>query len=303
MGRLNDEQTQALLTGVELEDGPAKCEKVEDGGGDEDSANHWYNVSLKEGRNREVRRLFEALGLAVSRLIRVRYGPIAMPSMLKRGDVIEMEPNDVNGLLKSIGLKANAGGAQGAETEPSERPRQHGPQQGAPQGKGPRPGQRGRRRGPPGAAVQGNVQRNGPGNADRDGRGSALRKAISSVLPMATRIAARTATRNDPGTARGRAPDRAMRSGAGRVRDKAIRKASVPAVSSVARLVMRRARHRGMSSAGHRADRASRSDAAREAEAVQNRRRTCRRTSALRAIGASATSPRARRDASRLCRS
>ena len=79
MGRLNDEQTHALLTGIELEDGPAKCEKVEDGGGDDDSANHWYNVALKEGRNREVRRMFEALGLAVSRLIRVRYGRISMP--------------------------------------------------------------------------------------------------------------------------------------------------------------------------------------------------------------------------------
>ena len=61
MGRMTDEQTQALLTGVQLEDGPATCEKVEDGGGEEEGANHWYHVVLKEGRNREVRRLFEAL--------------------------------------------------------------------------------------------------------------------------------------------------------------------------------------------------------------------------------------------------
>ncbi len=123
MGRLTDEQTHALLTGIELEDGPAKCEKVEDGGGEEESANHWYNVSLKEGRNREVRRLFEALGLAVSRLIRVRYGRIAMPSSLKRGDVLELEPNDVNALLRSIGLKANAGGTQAAEGDSQGPPR------------------------------------------------------------------------------------------------------------------------------------------------------------------------------------
>jgi 23S rRNA pseudouridine2605 synthase len=175
MGRLTDEQTHALLTGIELEDGPAKCEKVEDGGGEEESANHWYNVSLKEGRNREVRRLFEALGLAVSRLIRVRYGRIAMPSSLKRGDVLELEPNDVNALLRSIGLKANAGGTQAAEGDSQGPPRQHGPQdrpQGQPHGKGQRPGQRGRRRGPPNAAGQGNVQRNGPGNGNREAQGA-----------------------------------------------------------------------------------------------------------------------------------
>ena len=91
MGRLTDEQVRALLTGVELEDGPAKCTKVEDGGGDEESSNHWYNVALREGRNREVRRLFEALGLTVSRLIRTRYGRVSMPTVAKRGDVIEME--------------------------------------------------------------------------------------------------------------------------------------------------------------------------------------------------------------------
>ena len=65
MGRLSDEQVHALLTGVELDDGPAKCDQVEDGGGEEEGANHWYRVVLKEGRNREVRRLFEALGLTV----------------------------------------------------------------------------------------------------------------------------------------------------------------------------------------------------------------------------------------------
>jgi 23S rRNA pseudouridine2605 synthase len=143
MGRLSDEQVHALMHGVELEDGPAKCEKVEDGGGDEDSANHWYNVSIKEGRNREVRRLFEALGLTVSRLIRTRYGRIAMPSVLKRGDVLELEPPDVQLLLQSVGLKAG-GGAQpgpvkqgkagGAGAPGNARHGQHGSRPGQRQG-------------------------------------------------------------------------------------------------------------------------------------------------------------------------
>ena len=172
MGRLTDEQRQALLTGIELEDGPAKCETVEDGGGEEDSANHWYNVSLKEGRNREVRRLFEALGLAVSRLIRVRYGRIPMPSSLKRGDVLEMEPQDVNALLRSIGLKANAGGdaAAGAGNAPGDQPspQDRPPQRTPGQGKGPRPGHRGRRRGPPSLSGNSAQQRNDSGNTNRD---------------------------------------------------------------------------------------------------------------------------------------
>jgi 23S rRNA pseudouridine2605 synthase len=109
MGRLSDEQMQALTTGVQLDDGPARCEKVSDGGGDEDGANHWYHVVLKEGRNREVRRLFEALGAMVSRLIRTRYGMIAMPAMLKRGQIVELESGDVDALIASAGLRANAG--------------------------------------------------------------------------------------------------------------------------------------------------------------------------------------------------
>jgi pseudouridine synthase len=82
MGRMSDEQMQSLLSGVTLDDGVARCEKVEDGGGEEEGANHWYHVVLKEGRNREVRRLFEALELPVSRLIRTRYGTLAMPALL-----------------------------------------------------------------------------------------------------------------------------------------------------------------------------------------------------------------------------
>jgi 23S rRNA pseudouridine2605 synthase len=118
MGRLADEQMLALTTGVELEDGPAKCESVVDGGGEEEGANHWYHVVLKEGRNREVRRLFEALGLTVSRLIRTRYGTLSMPSVMKRADTLELEPAEVAAVMETAGLKVQGG--------PPGQPRQGG---------------------------------------------------------------------------------------------------------------------------------------------------------------------------------
>jgi pseudouridine synthase len=116
MGELSEDQVQELKIGVELEDGPVRCEKLVDGGGE--GANHWYHVVIKEGRNREVRRLFEALGLMVSRLIRTRYGVISMPSVAKRGDVLELEQAEVATLIKSVGLKM-AGGAVSAAAKPS----------------------------------------------------------------------------------------------------------------------------------------------------------------------------------------
>jgi len=115
MGRLTDEQMQALTTGIPLDDGPARCEKVSDAGGDDDGSNHWYHVVLKEGRNREVRRLFEALGLMVSRLIRTRFGALAMPSALKRGQLSELEPADVEAIVASAGLRP-------AQARPGPRP-------------------------------------------------------------------------------------------------------------------------------------------------------------------------------------
>ena len=133
MGRLTDEQMNALVTGVELDDGPAKCEKVEDGGGEEEGANHWYHVVLKEGRNREVRRLFEALGLTVSRLIRTRYGTLAMPSVMKRADTLELEPAEVAAVLESAGLKMQ-GGPQGPQRIAGDKANRGRHQGGRPQG-------------------------------------------------------------------------------------------------------------------------------------------------------------------------
>lgn len=110
LGQLTPEQMQRLTAGVELKDGIAKVDSIVAVGGK--GANQWYRLVLKEGRNREVRRLFEALGLTVSRLIRVRFGPIAMPAWLKRGMLRELSEEEVKTLLKEcgLGLPAGAGG-------------------------------------------------------------------------------------------------------------------------------------------------------------------------------------------------
>src|SRR5262249_46923896 len=91
VGRLTPEHEKALLEGVSLDDGVARVSSLADAGGEEEGTNHWYKLVLPEGRNREVRRLFEALGLTVSRLIRTRYGVVSMPPQLKRGQVQELE--------------------------------------------------------------------------------------------------------------------------------------------------------------------------------------------------------------------
>ena len=106
LGELSEEQMQALRTGVQLEDGPAHLDSIEDAGGQ--GSNHWYNVVLSEGRNREVRRLFEALRLTVSRLMRVRFGPIALPSHLKRGQTLELDQAEIARLLAALELQPQA---------------------------------------------------------------------------------------------------------------------------------------------------------------------------------------------------
>jgi 23S rRNA pseudouridine2605 synthase len=98
LGELSQEQMDTLTSGVELEDGSAHVESIFAAGGE--GANHWYQLVLKEGRNREVRRLFEAIGLTVSRLIRVRFGPIGMPPKLKRGMQMELTDAQVAEVMK-----------------------------------------------------------------------------------------------------------------------------------------------------------------------------------------------------------
>ena len=97
VGELNRDQLERLRTGIPLSDGSARCELVRDEGGE--GTNHWYRIVLKEGRNRVVRRLFEALGLTVSRLMRVRFGVVTLPPRLKRGQVSALPPAEVKQLL------------------------------------------------------------------------------------------------------------------------------------------------------------------------------------------------------------
>ncbi len=92
LGQLTDEQIASLTEGIQLEDGLARFDTLADAGGE--GVNHWYRVTLSEGRNREVRRMFEAVGLTVSRLMRVRYGPVELPARLKRGMWMEMPEAD-----------------------------------------------------------------------------------------------------------------------------------------------------------------------------------------------------------------
>lgn len=98
LGELSEGQMLQLTQGIELEDGEARFESIYSTGGE--GANKWYQVVIKEGRNREVRRLFEALHLAVSRLMRVRFGPLALPSRVKRGQMLKMEQKEVVKLLE-----------------------------------------------------------------------------------------------------------------------------------------------------------------------------------------------------------
>ncbi|NOT69214.1 MAG: pseudouridine synthase [Methylophilaceae bacterium] len=102
-GELTEEQLLQLTQGIELEDGPASFDVIHPLGGE--GSNHWYKVVLREGRNREVRRLFESLQLPVSRLMRVRFGPINLPPRVKRGQMLELEPKEVIGLLEWAGLE------------------------------------------------------------------------------------------------------------------------------------------------------------------------------------------------------
>jgi 23S rRNA pseudouridine2605 synthase len=102
MGEVRPEQLEALLEGVMLEDGMARFTDIQDGGGD--GINHWYYVVIMEGRNREVRRLWESQGLTVSRLKRVRYGEVFIPSRVKQGQWCELEPKEVKSLYRMADL-------------------------------------------------------------------------------------------------------------------------------------------------------------------------------------------------------
>lgn len=103
LGEVQNETLQKLRDGVQLEDGMASFDNIVEAGGE--GANHWYHVILKEGRNREVRRLWEAAGHTVSRLSRVRYGPITLPRHLKQGRWQDLPLKQILGLAKMVGMR------------------------------------------------------------------------------------------------------------------------------------------------------------------------------------------------------
>src|SRR5688572_7813734 len=119
MARLQPQHLERLTQGIELDDGPARCESVELRGGE--GSNQWCHVVMTEGRNRIVRRLFAALGLTVSRLMRVRYGIIGLPPRLKRGQFQELSADETRRLVgwldagetRASAYRAPAGNAQG----------------------------------------------------------------------------------------------------------------------------------------------------------------------------------------------
>ncbi len=110
LGELEEGMRQQLLSGVDLDDGPASFNKIADGGGE--GVNKWYRVTISEGRNREVRRMFETVGLTVSRLIRTRYGSLTLPSSLKRGRWEELDEHAVRNLMNASGLGKPTGQGQ-----------------------------------------------------------------------------------------------------------------------------------------------------------------------------------------------
>lgn len=104
LGKLSEDDKAELLAGVDVEGQKASFKSIEDGGGE--GANHWYRVVITEGRNREVRKLFDEVGLTVSRLIRIRYGTVVLPRGLKRGVWVDLDENDV----RTIRRLASGGG-------------------------------------------------------------------------------------------------------------------------------------------------------------------------------------------------
>jgi 23S rRNA pseudouridine2605 synthase len=162
LGALNKEEKQKLLDGVKLDDGMAQFGSIEDGGGE--GSNCWYRVTISEGRNREVRRMLEAVGHAVSRLIRIRYGAMVLPRGLKRGAWMELDEGDIRSLTQAADSRGASGQAEnGSQGEGARPPRDNA---------GSQPGNRNRRRGGPRGNANGQRNAPPPGNPRSGGQGN-----------------------------------------------------------------------------------------------------------------------------------
>ena len=167
LGTLETEQRARLLEGVDIDGQKAAFRSIEDGGGE--GLNRWYRVVITEGRNREVRKLFDAVGLTVSRLIRIRYGTVVLPRGLKRGVWVEIGEYDlrtIRALAGMDGLRAGGDGGRrgrgrdgerGADrTDRADRAERGGRGDQPPRGKG---SQHGGDRGPRGAQAEPRAER------------------------------------------------------------------------------------------------------------------------------------------------
>jgi len=171
LGTLDQESRDKLLAGVSIDGQDAHFKSIEDGGGE--GANRWYRVVITEGRNREVRKLFDAVGMAVSRLIRIRYGSVVLPKGLRRSVWVDLDENDVRRLRQLAGADNGGGQQQRADRPPREDvgqqpPRGDKPPRGDRNDRGPR-GENGQRANSGGGQQpQQPKQRDRGRNRDRD---------------------------------------------------------------------------------------------------------------------------------------
>jgi len=126
MGKIDDDMINRLKTGVMLEDGPAKFTDIRPVETErEEAMNRWFYVALMEGRNREVRRLWESQGVQVNRLKRVRYGAVFIPSHITSGHWYELDPREIDVLLSDVGIERRERQKPLTQKERSKRVRQH----------------------------------------------------------------------------------------------------------------------------------------------------------------------------------
>jgi 23S rRNA pseudouridine2605 synthase len=121
LGKISDDMLARLKQGVMLEDGPARFDTIKDAGGA--GANRWYHVTLKEGRNREVRRLWDAVGVQVSRLMRIRFGPVQLPPHFHAGRTVELDDDAAAALYEQVELKPPAPPKARTKAVTAKRPR------------------------------------------------------------------------------------------------------------------------------------------------------------------------------------